>query len=270
MLPLPLPGTWVTPKALGVDGRPSSLALGRTAVNGGGQWFGQERRQDPRRRVYIYCAPDPAGAEAVMLVGSPSHAMHGSMVATDFRRLRGYLHRAAGEEANWHPDPTRKWHDARSWRLDQHVRDTTWEGGRRGRTARCAAVPFSAVRRGEEGRNWQTGATDRRLERDKCASGVGRWQTGPAHASENLTQASGGHRSAQNWRHARRESDGRGPDVGAGLQLGHTVTLEVGRKQGFGPDACLVPFSFSFNLIFCFLFLFWISNSTWWQNLYLD
>jgi hypothetical protein len=41
--------------------------------------LGTARRQDPRVRVYIYCTPDPAGVEAVMPIGSPGRAMHGSM-----------------------------------------------------------------------------------------------------------------------------------------------------------------------------------------------
>jgi hypothetical protein len=59
--------------------------------------------------VYIHCAPDPAGAEAVMPVGSPGRAMRGSMVATPSGSTKGAGVRSNGDEADTEAHPSMTW-----------------------------------------------------------------------------------------------------------------------------------------------------------------
>ena len=91
-----LRGTPQAPRALrNLDALPPApelpllLTVERRSMVADGD-LGTARGQDPRGRGYIYCAPDPAGAEAVMPVGSPGRALHGSM-GFQPRQLRIFL-----------------------------------------------------------------------------------------------------------------------------------------------------------------------------------
>jgi hypothetical protein len=118
-------------------------------------------------------------------------------------------HADAAKGMVWRPEPTRQRHPGRfgyqAGSTHQHAWGTTQEGGRRARTARSAVVPFSAARRGEEGRNWQTGATHLWLAETPKQ---GRWRAVTVWVADPIGQWNG-------WGRAVHRSWQKGPRVGA-------------------------------------------------------